>query len=317
LCDLSKSCDDGNGECSYLHAFRLALQIIISLQALPDFDIFVSPGEADSELTPVPVFARHRPRAAPGRYVLLPQEWQMHPHQSRKHSYLAYSRASGRTWETRTDTLIWRGQPSTCMWHRALEAAARDEPPPDTELNCTTWTLDNFFHSPRGILVFMSQFVQNLDAKFSGKSHVTDELWQMFQNHGMTASWEPSSAYYDAQFQSKYVIDMMGTADGDRKYWLLLGRSTLLVHENPFISWLMSSGPNGKDGALRPFEHYVPVNFDLRNLESLLVGLSHHDGEARRIGEAGASFALRHLTYDGVLLYVARLVQKYVTQHLA
>merc|ERR1712154_260056 len=100
-----------------------------------------------------------------------------------------------------------------------------------------------------------------------------------------------------------------------RKYWQLLVGSTVLLHRNPFTSWLVGDGHNASaasaTSALQPWVHFVPISFDLSDLASHLAWLREHEAEAEMIADAGHSFAQQHLTYEAVLLYVGRLVQRY------
>ena len=96
----------------------------------------------------------------------------------------------------------------------------------------------------------------------------------------------------------------------------MLAGQAVLVSDSPLISWLVGDVGSTSGAALRAFEHYVPVKYDLSDLVERLTWLRSNDAEAQRIATAGRRFAVRHLSYDGVLRYVDAVVRRYAADHL-
>ncbi len=315
MCQLDMSCQtdghDTRNDCSYVRTVVEALQIVAKIKPLPDMDLFVSPGERDYGPTAVPVFTRHRPRAEAdiSNYLLLPVEWQLHSHQMRKQIREVLRIGMKVDWNHRTSALRWRGTNSNCFFSCHLKDAAEGAVSWSAclaALHCSTYNLSNWLETPRGRLIFLSQFVSGLNARWTGIAQPMDaELWRYLVEVNLTAAYES----FGEQDLPKYVIDIMGHSDADQKYWQFLSGSTVLLHENPWTSWLVGS-------LFKPFEHFVPVRFDLSNLAERLEWLRTHDDEAQRIKGAAHRLASRYLTYDGILLYVRRLVERYAADHL-
>jgi len=296
------------------------LTIINSLQALPDLDFLLSPGEREYLNVSVPVFSRHRLRGTPGLYLLLPQEWQLRFEQMHKFRGLIDTLGETWKWEDRSPALRWRGTNSNCPVPCDMKAAAQHRVPwthcleefEGSEGDCRLQDFSTWMQTPRGLLVFLSQYIQGLDAKFTGTSQpIAPELWNFFVELNLTEQRSDTAQYWEDAVSAKFTIDMMGHADGDRKYLQLLTGSTVLIHTNPFTSWLV--GGDGDEGraALQPFVHFVPVSFDLSDLAERIEWLRNHDEEAWQIAETGRLFASRELTYDAVLLYIDRLLRGY------
>merc|ERR1712232_429575 len=123
-------------------------------------------------------------------------------------------------------------------------------------------------------------------------------LWEYFERLNMTAA---AIAQWD-QMQYRYGINIDGAGNGDRAYWQMLGGQLVLNQESPQVSWLFTT--TDVKQTLRPFEHYVPLRYDLADLASQIEWLRQNDAEAERIASAGQSFAEQYLTYDNVLFYV-------------
>jgi len=245
-------------------------------------------------------------------------EWQLHPWQMRKHT-IAMERMGGRIpWEDRRPRLFWRGTNSNCMPSCSIVQVAHGGASwasclSDYDCNAT-WNWSNWHNTPRGRLVLLSQFVEDIDARWTGTSQAMDPaLWRYFEGHNLTGPPLPLLE----QARWRFALNIDGTGNGDRIYWQLLAGAVVLVQESPLVSWLVGDPMNPQDAAMRPFEHYVPVRYDLSDLTARLTWLRANDDEGWRIAQAGRRFAIRHLGYDNVLEYVDRAVRRYATDHLA
>eukprot|EP00927_Polykrikos_kofoidii_P015329 TRINITY_DN16799_c0_g1_i1.p1 TRINITY_DN16799_c0_g1~~TRINITY_DN16799_c0_g1_i1.p1 ORF type:complete len:585 (-),score=55.80 TRINITY_DN16799_c0_g1_i1:62-1726(-) len=317
ICNVTQDARCAHNDCSYLKAVQAGLTIVATLRPLPDMDFFVSPGNTDSENFSVPVFTRHRPREPRSHYVLLPMEWQLHPSQMRKHTTGVEREGASIPWEKRYPQLIWRGTNSnafdTCSivkatvgnvsWASCLEGEEHDP----------VWNWTNWLGMPRGRLVLMTQFAEHLiDARFTGLSQrMDDSLWTYLNEHNLTASY--MSSFDQAMY--RYTLNIDGTGNGDRIYWQMFAGSLVLVQDSPLVSWLVGNVQES-NSALVPFEHYVPVRYDLSDLISRLEWLRSNDAEANRIAIQAARFATRHLGYEGVLFYLHRMVEHYAEHHI-
>ena len=71
------------------------------------------------------------------------------------------------------------------------------------------WNFSNWFETPRGALVLLSQYVEGIDAKWTGISHAMEPtLWDYFEKMGMTS--EPVSSM--EQMKYKYGMNVEGAA---------------------------------------------------------------------------------------------------------
>ena len=226
--------DPGN-DCAYVRAVEVALRIIGTHLPLPDLDMFVSPTNNDAGVSSVPVFTRSRPRSPRGFYIALPFEYQLHPWQSRKTTAVLPKVASKHPWEQRVEKLFWRGTNSNHVSNHCWLKEVADGSVPwslcvegwrealiglHDEWHTSKWNFSNWYQTPRGVLVLLSQFVDSVDAKWTGISrNMEPQLWQYFEAENMTA---PSVKLWD-QLAYKYGINIEGTGTGDRIYWQMLG----------------------------------------------------------------------------------------------
>lgn len=311
MCDRRLACvgfddDDPHNDCSYFGAVHRALAIIHALHPFPDgLDLLVSPGNHDSEAVAVPIFTRARPKEPRSHYLLLPMEWQLHPWQVRKH--VRDVTRHNISWEDKLPEVLWRGSNSNCMAScRAADVVtARVSWDACTaRYDCRGWDWESWLWTPRGRAVALSQFHPALDARFTGRSHpVADGLWQHWVDSGFTAEsvGKPDHAEW------RYHLVLLGTGNADRIYWLLFSGAVVLLQETPWNSWLLAGAPS----ALLPYEHYVPVKYDLSDLLDQIDWLLANDSESQRIARAAKAFAQAHLNPDSILLYTSVLLRRY------
>lgn len=106
-----------------------------------------------------------------------------------------------------------------------------------------------------------------------------DRLRELAQSLGMLAP-----LVLQAEFaRYRYLIDI----DGNTNSWGLLAKlamgSCILKVQSPYRQWYY--------GDLRPWEHYIPIQADLRDLQEKVLWCREHDDDARHIAEAGTRFA--------------------------
>ncbi|CAK9106254.1 unnamed protein product [Durusdinium trenchii] len=304
---------EGN-DCSYVRAVAEALFIVGSVKPWPEMDLLVSPSNQDRFQAPVPVFTRHRTRSRSG-YLLLPMEWQLSPTQSRKQSVAALRKAPSTSWERRKG-LFWRGTTSNCLMSCSLTLVSEGLQPWEECLqsyDCRTpLSFENFLKTPRGRLVFLSQYMEQVDARFVGQSNpVSDEFWDFLVENNLT-----DERANQAAAGARYALNMDGTGSGDRIYWQMLTGSLVLVQRSPWVSWLVGNADAADASALRAYEHYVPVQMDLSDLAKQMQWLDEHEEEAQRIVEKSKRWAQEFLSYDWILYFLDRAVRRYAEFHL-
>lgn len=119
----------------------------------------------------------------------------------------------------------------------------------------------------------LSAIVQNTTEEDGGR------VRELAQSLGMLVPYVPQPEF----IRYRYQIDI----DGNANSWSLLHKlsmgSCVLKLESRYRQWYY--------GDLRPWEHYVPVQADLSDLEDRILWCREHDEHARNIADAGKRFA--------------------------
>ncbi|CAE8606692.1 unnamed protein product [Polarella glacialis] len=306
-CDESHACPDF--DCSYMRAFVKTVRTIQRINPLPDVKIVMNAGDLTMDYTgEIPVFTRTGTRWT--NTVALPFEWQLDPFQCQSKMMIATRASENAPWERRAAKLSWRGSISNCRIPGCRIAAAADGDAQAWETcgrlqegqarDCT-WNMSTWLKMPRGRLVWLSRFNAAIDAKFvlHPKLKMDEDLEQFLQNEGLIA--EHREVRWDAFF--KYHIAIDGDSAPDRLYWQLFMGSVVIIQESVWQEIIGVIGP------LEPFVHFVPVRYDLSDLSEKVAWLQQNDVEARQIALRGVAFAQQHLTCDGILYYVDRLLR--------
>ena len=92
----------------------------------------------------------------------------------------------------------------------------------------------------------------------------------------------------------KYQLLIDGnTCTYPRAIWQLFSNSVVLKQSSDAVQWFY--------GALRPYEHYLPVNSDMSNLIDVIQWAIDHDDEALAISHRAQEFARDNLTQFRVM----------------
>eukprot|EP00445_Apocalathium_hangoei_P024398 CAMPEP_0203933786 /NCGR_PEP_ID=MMETSP0359-20131031/71900_1 /ASSEMBLY_ACC=CAM_ASM_000338 /TAXON_ID=268821 /ORGANISM="Scrippsiella Hangoei, Strain SHTV-5" /LENGTH=170 /DNA_ID=CAMNT_0050863413 /DNA_START=42 /DNA_END=550 /DNA_ORIENTATION=- len=143
----------------------------------------------------------------------------------------------------------------------------------------TPWSASSWYNTQRGRLVFLSQFLERVDARWTGISQAMEpSLWLYFEELNLTAPYMSM----EEQMMYRYALNVDGTGSADRIYLQLLGGSVVLIPESPFVAWLVGDSEGAEQAALRPFEHFVPLRYDLSDLPARLEWL---EGEGEGAGQ--------------------------------
>ncbi|CAK0829351.1 unnamed protein product [Prorocentrum cordatum] len=279
-CDEARACP--GFDCSYARALVAALDAVSAAAPLPDLDLLVNAGD---------VTLRGWTNT-----LALPVEWQLHPGQCLRHLSRAARAAEAAPWEHRAARLAWRGAPSNCRAARCRPGA------PEGEHRDCTWNASTWLSLQRGRLVWLSRFAPSLSRGLVRSPFLPlhSELERFLEDLGLLS--EPMSIEEQAQY--KYTAALEGDSAADRLYWQLFTGSVVLVPEGPWQELALRE-------LLEPYVHYVPVRYDLSDLVDRVSWLRENDDEARRIAQRALTFAQRHLTCDGVLYFLDRLLRAY------
>lgn len=99
----------------------------------------------------------------------------------------------------------------------------------------------------------------------------------------------------------KYYLNIDGVVMGGRMNKLLALGGVVLQHRAGYYEHF--------EGILEPYEHYVPIAYDLSDLVSTVKWLQDNDAEARRIAESGKRLADERLRIEDYLCYVWRAME--------
>lgn len=85
--------------------------------------------------------------------------------------------------------------------------------------------------------------------------------------------------------------------------WKLFSNSAIFIPETYWEQWYYN--------ALKPYEHFIPVQTDLEDLPEKVLWAKTHDRECQRIAYNSRKFALENLTRDDHLVYFYFLLNSY------
>lgn len=172
---------------------------------------------------------------------------------------------NSRTWESRSDTVFWRGSSS----------------------GMGGLTIDNISNLPRYRLCKISSEIgiDTLDAKLTNLTQLKNEvdrqkILEKLRSEDLIDSWIKFEKFADY----KYVIEI----DGNVSPWnflqkLMLGSCVLRV-ESTNEQWFYDK--------IKPWVHYVPVEADLSDLVPKIEWCKSNENESRKIAQQGQEFAM-------------------------
>lgn len=200
-----------------------------------------------------------------------------------------------RPWDDRTSRAYWVGA-ITGPWEFAADPAlmavprlkllrlAKDHPDrlKAEWSNLATYGI-SWVHDSQHVSGFMNQ----------GQPHGLVNLTGIDQNQGFTPlkRW----SHY------KYYLNIDGVVMGGRMNKLMSLGGVVLQHQAGYYEHF--------EDLLEPYEHYVPIAYDLSDLVSTVQWLQDNDAEARRIAENGQRLADERLRIEDHLCYVWRALE--------
>nr|XP_061799283.1 protein O-glucosyltransferase 2-like [Nerophis lumbriciformis] len=109
-------------------------------------------------------------------------------------------------------------------------------------------------------------------------------------------------------FKYKYQINIDGTVAAYRLPYLLAGDSVVFKQDSGYYEHFYNE--------LAPWEHYIPIRADLRDLLDKIQWARDHDEEAKKIALAGQQFARKELMGDNIFCYYYKLFQEYAKRQV-
>ncbi len=262
-----------------LEPILAALNTLNQLTMLPDLDFVISLADSleknDLPYCPCFVFAKKKNADT---FVLIPDFEALGWRRQLRNSICRGNQAI--PWEQKTAQAFWRGSTTGGFF------------------SDTAWS---FF--PRSTLVFLSlQYPDLIDARFTQGVQCTPKVAKLLESFSMLSQ----NVTEITHLQYKYLIDVDGNSCSyARCFWILLSNSLLIKQETANIQWYY--------GAMRPYEHYLPVKEDLSDLIQKIIWAQEHDAEAKALAEAGSEFAKTHLSSEDTLLYLYHLIMAYAS----
>ena len=165
------------------------------------------------------------------------------------------------------------------------------------------YTIDNLVTYPRGFAVYLSK--NNPEYIDAGFTHIHDHFFEqtkeVLRSTGLVSFLNPKD-----QMQYKYLLDIDGvTFAYPAAYHKFLSNSLVMKQNSDNVMWFSSR--------LIPWEHFVPVHNDLRDVKEKVQWARENDGEAKKIADSGRQFALDHLMPEQILEYCYKTLVKYAS----
>jgi len=181
-------------------------------------------------------------------------------------------------WEKKLDQCIWRGS-----------------------MTGGTFTRENFTQFPRSIAVSKSlKSPESINARYTKISQCENP--QTIQKNFSKFFGDYLPIEKQIQYKMQLLLDGNAAAFSST-YWQLFSNSVILKQDSDSIQWYFR--------ALRPYEHYISIVSDLRNLEEQIQWTLQNDSEAKKIACQGQLFAQENLTYPRILQYFYYLLLEY------
>lgn len=102
----------------------------------------------------------------------------------------------------------------------------------------------------------------------------------------------------------KYLAAIDGnTCTWKRVPWIMLSNSVLVKQETDNIEWFYS--------AIKPYEHYIPINSRLTDIFQKLEWMKSHDDEVRAISMRAQNFVKNNLMPEDIMAHTAIILNEY------
>ena len=102
----------------------------------------------------------------------------------------------------------------------------------------------------------------------------------------------------------KYILDIDGNSvSWTRLQYIMGGGSVALKVDSNNGQWYY--------GAIKPFEHYVPIKADFSDLNEKIEWLKNNDDKAQQIAKNGRDFVKNYMTHEAMNQYTIDLLKDY------
>jgi len=272
---LSFSIDERQLHSHHFRHLLAALTKLNDLTHLPDVDFLVSLQDSiDAEKgSPIFVFAKSKTVQS---LILMPDFKALTGYPGLRKKMELGSRKY--PWEKKVAQIFWRGA-TTGDW-----------------LTAQMWD-----QVARCKLVLLSlAHPAELDARVNSVVQCDPEIPALLKAKGMVGR---TIAQVD-HLNYKYLVDVDGNSCSfERLFWALLSNSLVFKQMTPNVQWYY--------GALRPYEHFVPVKEDLSDLMEQYQWAQNNELEAKKIAENATQFVNNNLLLEDVFLYMDCLIREY------
>ena len=193
-------------------------------------------------------------------------------------------------WKVKIPKVIWRGSFSGC----GDSLTELDGPvDPYSLLNC-----------PKVRALVLATFDEGrFDIKLSvGLAHPAAERMKEL-------GWVDTKRVHDFDMVAhKYLLSLDSGGYQVRPYWVLCTNTALLKQDGGVLSWPLTKG-------LKPWEHYIPVNYNLSNLLQRLSWAQQNDEEVQAMIHRARTFARTSFQTDSILLYFRNVLLAYAKRY--
>lgn len=114
------------------------------------------------------------------------------------------------------------------------------------------------------------------------------------------------------QIKYKYIINIDGHSKPNRTSYLLQCGSLMFIVESHYVlgdeCWYSH--------LLTPFKHYIPIKYDLSDLEEKVLWCRSHEKECKRIVQNAIRLYQTHFTRDAIIDYVSETLNLISSQYI-
>jgi hypothetical protein len=207
--------------------------------------------------------------------VVLPLNWMRH------WSSVGNLAANDRPFEQKDDRLLWRGVTTGCF-----DATDQNNP-----------------LSARYYLAHLPELADGIDAKFTKLTQHTDTN----RSFPLAAAQARMGARLTMaeQLGSKFLLCLEGNDVATGLKWMLGSQSTIIMPKPRCETWLL-------EGELKAWEHYVPVNTDLSDLNGIYDWCRSNPQKCKEIAQNGRAYVARFLDIKTEFAIIRAVVRGYL-----
>lgn len=161
-------------------------------------------------------------------------------------------------------------------------------------------TINQLKKTPRCQLVMLSNhFPKELDAFFSSNTNI--KKFRPFINENNLVK---TYASIEEHLEYKYQILIDGNVSSwGRGLWQLLSNCTIFKVNSSYIQWYYQ--------ALKPYEHFIPIESDSSNLIEKIKWAKINDTTCIKIAQNATKFAQNNLKYSDMLYYIYLILNEF------